>query len=85
MIHEVRYPRPSVMLKETLLVQLGYASRRKMMFSFSEVMDITAIGCHKFYRLQKAMMISLLYFQVAWEPTDEPLLSFVVAILYSQD
>lgn len=61
MIHEVRYPRPLVVLKETLLMQLGCASSRKKMFSFSGVMDITVIDCHKSYRLQKAMIISLVF------------------------
>lgn len=58
---------------------------KKKLFSFSGVMDIAAIGCHKSYRLQKAMIISLFYFQVAWEPPDKPPLPFVVDILHSQD
>jgi len=52
-------------LKETLLVQLGSASKSKKQFEFSEVMDTAAIECHRSYRLQKAFIISVLYYQGA--------------------
>lgn len=41
------------------------------MVTFSDVMDVAVVDCHKSYRLQKAIVISLLYFQTAWEPTDK--------------
>lgn len=48
-------------------------------------MDVAVVDCHKSYRLQKAIVISLLYFQTAWEPTDKWLLFVAAGTLWRVD